>query len=52
MADFRPLLKENSEIHDGSKSYAPQGHPWKSPGEEIAVLAAIGDSCLSADAPR
>jgi hypothetical protein len=23
MLDFRPLLKENSEIHDGSKSNPP-----------------------------
>lgn len=33
-------------------SYAPQGHSWEAPGEEIAVLAANVDSCLSADAPR
>jgi len=33
-------------------SYALQGHSWKAPGEEIAVLAANVDSCLSADAPR
>ena len=46
MLDFRPLLKENSEIHDGSKLYRP------GPGTHQGAVAPDSRTTLSRPVKR